>query len=418
MAGVTILSRVFLLAIILTLIFPFTTFADSAVKAGFIRDGNLWILLNKEEEQITTTGKVLSHPKWSPDGKWLLYQQTASSVFPDKEEQSEVWAYNIETKEKKKIFYDGYSPTWAPHKNIIAFNQLGILNISDFKQFYNIATGVHGYTWLPEGSGFLLSSGGVLRPDGWTSAILFTKKVNDNYKDIVLFGGVDHFFTLPREIGKNGNKIIAVFANDFSYSPSNQWISFIVSPTASWSMDSNMLCVISKDGKKFEVLDEVVFEVGKPKWAPSSDTLAYIAGGGRIVFGFKNKDLKIREMPVAGTFTPPNYADLDFDWITNKSIVTSRIEEKEWSNNFSKHPLPSLYSINIENNHQGRLTNPPKKYGDYQPQYVKSLDKLVWFRGISLIDRHKTLWRAKADGTKAEKWLDNVDEIEFYQTNP
>ncbi len=38
-----------------------------------------------------------------------------------------------------------------------------------------------------------------------------------------------------------------------------------------------------------------------------------IAGGGRIVFGFKNKDLKIREMPVYGTYTPEELAELDFD---------------------------------------------------------------------------------------------------------
>jgi dipeptidyl aminopeptidase/acylaminoacyl peptidase len=408
------MNRILLIAMMISFLFPLPALGNSDVKAGFIRDGNLWILQNNEEKQITTSGKVFAKPKWSPDGKWLLFQHAAPSQFPDKEEQSEVWIFNIETQEKKKLFRDGYAPTWAPNKNIIAFNDSGILNISDFKRFYNIATGVDSYTWLPDSSGFLLSSSGVLRPDGWTSAILFTKKVNDHYNNIVLFGGVDEFFTLPKEIGITDNKIIAVYASDFTYSPSNKWISFIVSPTASWSMDSNMVCVISKDGKDFEVLDEVVFEVGKPKWAPSSDTIAYIAGGGRIVFGFKNKDLKVREMPVSGTFTPPNYADLDFDWITDQSIVASRIEEREWSNNFSEHPLPSLYTINIESKKQMKITIPPKGYGDYEPEYVKSMKKLVWFRRTSITDHSRTLWRANVDGTDAEKWMDNVDDIEFY----
>ena len=92
--------------------------------------------------------------------------------------------------------------------------------------------------------------------------------------------------------------------NDFNYSPSKKWISFIVSPTASWSMDSNMLCVISSEGKNFKILDEIILHVGKPKWAPSNDTIAYIAGGGRIVLGFKNKDLKIEEMPASTKYTP------------------------------------------------------------------------------------------------------------------
>lgn len=354
------MGRILFITLVFSILFPLTPFAanEQNVKAGFIRNGNLWTLINNEEKQITNSGKVFGNPKWSRDGKWLLYQSAAPSEFKDKEQQSEVWVYHIETRETKKIFYDGYAPTWAPNKNVIAFNAEGILNISDFKRFYNIATGVHGYTWLPDGSGFLLSSAGTLQPDGWTSAILFTKKVRDNYKDIVLFGGVDHFFTLPREIGtNNNNKIIAVYTSNFNFSPSKKWISFIVSPTASWSMDSNMLCVISSDGKNFKVLDELIFGVGEPKWAPSSDTIAYIAGGGRIVLGFKDKDLKVQEIPVSAKYTPPNYADLDFDWLSDKSIVTSRVMAREWSNDFSKHPLPSLFSIDIKTNKQVSKNN-------------------------------------------------------------
>jgi Tol biopolymer transport system component len=163
--------------------------------------------MNGQEKQVTNSGKVFAKPQWSKDGKWLAYQIEAPSEFQKGEMQSEVWTYNIETGEKKKIFYDGYSPKWAPHKNHIAFNAKGMLNISDLKRFYNIATGVNDYTWLPNGTGFLLSSSGTLRPDGWSSATLFTKKVGDNYKDIVLFGGVDPFFTMPREI-ENDEEIV------------------------------------------------------------------------------------------------------------------------------------------------------------------------------------------------------------------
>ncbi|MCP3740438.1 hypothetical protein [Rossellomorea sp. BNER] len=412
------MKRAFLLTLIIAILFPLTPSAalEDQVKAALIRDENLWILMNGREKQVTKSGKVFAKPQWSMDGKWLVYQIEAPSEHQANEQQIEVWAYNTETEEKKKIYHNGYSPTWAPNKNIIAFNDRGILVISDFKQFYNIATGVNSYTWLPDGSGFLLSSSGTLRPDGWSSASLFTKKVDDNYKDIVLFGGVEPFFTLPREIGTTDkNKLIAVYADQLAYSPSGKWISFVVSPTASWSMDSNMLCVISSDGKNFEVLDEITLHVGEPKWAPSKDTIAFIAGGGRIVLGFKNKDLKVRDMPVSGTYTPKNYADFDFDWVTDDSIVTSRMEEKEWSNDFSKHPLPSLYSINLKSNKQIKITNPPQGYGDYNPQYVKSVEKLVWVRKTSITDQNRTLWIANSNGTEAKEWIKNVDTIEFYQ---
>ena len=405
--------------LLMSMLQPIPSFAanDKNVKAAFIREGNLWTFINNEEKQITTTGKVTGQPKWSKDGQWLLYQSEAPAELADKEVQQEIWVYQIQTGKKQKIFYDGFSPSWSPKKNVISFTQGGILDLSDFNHFYNIATGVNSYIWLPDGGGFLLSSAGTLRPDGWTSAILFTKKVGDNYKDVVLFGGVNHLFTLPREIGtKKDNKIIAVYAGDLTYSPSKKWISFIVSPTASWAMDSNMLCVLSSDGKNFKVLDELILHVGKPKWAPNNDTIAYIAGGGRIVFGFKNKELKIEVMPASTKYTPENYIDLDFDWITDNTIVSSRSKEAEWSNDFSKHPLPSLYFIDIKANKQQKITEPPKGFGDYHPLYVKSMDQIVWYRKTSITtDNNRNLWKANTNGTKAKLWIQNVETIEFYQ---
>ncbi|WP_075981791.1 TolB family protein [Bacillus massilinigeriensis] len=409
--------RIFVLFILFLSIFlPVVATASPLgnVRAAFIRDGDLWVIHNNKEKKITNTGTIFSKPKWSYDGKWLLYQNLANSEIQPNEKQSEVWVYQVDTGERKKIMYDGTSPSWSPRENIIAFNTQGILNLSDLSKFYNIATGVSGFTWLPNGNGFLLSSAGVLRPDGWTSSILFKKQIQKPYEDVILFGGVERFFTLPKEIGLNNNKIPAIYADQFHYSPSQKWISFIVSPTASLSMDSNMLCVISSDGKDFEVMDEVIFEVGEPKWAPSNDTLAFIAGAGRIVFGFKNKELKLKEMPVSSTYTPKNYADLDFDWITNESIVTSRIKEKEWSNDFKEHPLPILYSINLETKKQTQITKPPKGYGDYNPQYIKSIGKLVWLRGTSLTDQKRNLWVSNPDGEGEKEWIKNVDAIEFY----
>jgi len=418
MKGEMYMKRAFFLIIILAILFPSAPSAavENQVKAAFIRGGNLWTLIGDQEKQVTNSGKVFAKPQWSTDGNLLVYQVEAPSEIYKGEAQSELWTYNIKTEEKKKIFYDGSSPKWAPHKNVIAYKNKGILDISNLQRFYNIATGVNDFTWLPDGTGFLLSSSGTLRPDGWSSASLFTKKVDDNYENVVLFGGVEPFFTLPREIGTTDkNKLIAVHAEQLTYSPNGKWISFVVTPTASWSMDSYMVCVSDNEGKYFEVLDEMILQVGQPKWAPSTDTLAYIAGGGRIVFGFRDKDLKVKEMPVSGSYTPDNYADLDFNWITDKLLVASRIKEQDWTNDFSKHPLPVLYSIDINTNKQTKISNPPKGYGDYAPQFVPTIQKLIWLRGYSIIDTKRNLWKANSDGTEATEWLLDVEEIVFYK---
>ncbi|MBS4174692.1 hypothetical protein [Bacillus sp. FJAT-49736] len=411
------MKKILLLTFILTILVPYAnaTAQTNLVKAAFLRDGNLWIFVDGKEKQVTNSGNVPSAPKWSRDGKLLVYQQMGPSKFSKNEQQSEVWTYNLESGKRKQIYHNGHSLKWGPHKNILAFSDKGILDISNLSEFFNIAMGVNDYAWLPKGDGFLLSSSGTLRPDGWSSASLFTKKVGENYRDIVLFGGVKPFFTLPKEIGTtNKNKLIAVYAEQLSYSPSGKWVSFVVSPTASWSMDSNMVCVIDSTGKNFKVLDEIILQVGSPKWAPSTDSLAFIAGGGRLVFDFKNKKLRIKELPASGTFTPDHFADIDFNWITNELLVVSRMKEGKWSNDFSKHPLPVLYSVDVSKNMQTKLTNPPKGLGDYAPQYVKSMNKLVWLRGSSILNENRDLWMANLDGSHEKKLLQNVQEIVFY----
>lgn len=405
--------RLFLLFVTMSLLFPVSVLsAREEVKAAFIRDGHLWLLVNNEEKQLTHSGKIIDKPKWSEDSNYLLYQKSSQN---GSNEQMEVVVYEIDTGKSITISKNGFSSAWTPNKDLVSFQSDEILNVSDLKRFYNVAAGVHGYTWMPNGSGFILSTAGQLKPDGWSGAVLFKKKLRENLKQAELFDDVDTLFTLPKEIGIAGKSIIAVFADHLHYSPSQKWISFIVSPTASWSMDSNMLCVLSSDGKTFKVLDEVVFEVGEPKWAPTTDRIAFIAGGGRIVLGFNNKDLKIQDIPASGTYTPEHYADLDFTWINDKNLVSSRIREKEWSNDFKKHPLPSLTLINLEVNEQKRITNPPAGFGDYHPQYVKTIDSIVWQRGSSITDTNRALWKSRIDDSDAKEWLKNVDAIVFYE---
>lgn len=294
-------------------------------KVAFIRDGNVWLYVHGMEIQVSRSGKAMT-PEWSDDGMLLAYVEEDGGTPP----QQSVMIYDVSTKKTIKS-YNGYLPMWAPRGRILAYKYRTLLNVSDLKKFNNAAIGVDEYVWIPDGSGFILSKNGELTPEGWTGASLYKKLFPINWAKAGSFEYVDKFFRLPNEISSNGSKIIAVNPSDFSFSPSGRWLSFVVSPTASWSMDSNMVCAISSDGRQFNILDEIILEVGRPNWAPSKDILAYIAGGGRLVFGFKDKDLKTKEFPTFTTYTPENYADLDFAWKDDHTIYVSRIKEAEWS---------------------------------------------------------------------------------------
>ncbi|WP_191562482.1 PD40 domain-containing protein [Metabacillus idriensis] len=373
------------------------------LNAAFIRDDNLWIKANQSEERLTNIGNI-SSPQWSFDGRKLLYQKGSY------ETKHEVWVYDLKTHSHKKIAENGENPKWSPSSHLIAYVDQGSLKVSDLKDFYNVTFGVDDYAWLPDGTGFILSSSASLLPSGWTNPVLYKIKLNISLSSQQSVENADEFFRIPKTLSKNQTSIMAIGASNFAFSPDGKWISFIVSPTASWSMDSNFVCVISIDGAQFEVLDEVISHLTSPGWAPGINSLAYIEGGGRIVFGFKNKHLKIKEIPVSQTLTPKNYAELAFTWISNDKLAVSRVRETEWSNDIMKQPLPQLYLVSTANTVQKRLT---ASGGNYDPFYIRSAAKLAWYKSISLTG-HRDVWISNPDGSEAHLWVKNADSLTVF----
>ncbi|GGD15954.1 TolB family protein [Pontibacillus salipaludis] len=398
----------------LLIMVPAAGFAQDADRtAAFVRNGDLWVVQNGDEKKVTHTKTVTGKPIWSHDGQYVAFLQ--KGVLNEQGELSnELWTYRIDDQKKQKVYTNAFNPQWSPTDNRIAFQHEGALSISDLRKFYNVSVGVGGYTWLPEGDGFLLSSNATLTPDGWTNAVLYKKMIPDKLVDAI-DKGAETFYTIPKQLETGEAEIPAIGAEVFRFSPSGEWVSFIVYPTASWSMDSNMLSAIRTDGSGFSVVDEVITGVGAPKWAATKDILAYIGGSGRLVFGFKDKNLKVKEFPASNSLTPNKYAELDFTWMSDEELVTSRVKEAEWSNDPTMRPKPSLYTVNINDQNQTQITSPKEGKGDYRPVYLKKEEKLSWVRGESLTDEHLEVWIGDKDGKNAEKWLENVSEISFYQ---
>ena len=415
------MAKLFHILVLLCLISPSIIHAESntaSVKIAFLKDGYLWLEDNGKIEKLTDKKAVYHYPpQWSFDGKMLLYQKEAVGFINEtKETSNELWVYEVETKKHRKIFYDGHNPKWSPTENIVAFKSGGVLNISDLKSFYNVALGIADYEWQPDGKGFITSSSASLRPDGWTNPIIYTISIEDGYQNIKDFTkNVKKLLVIPKVISKDDGKIQSIYAQSFTFSPNKQWISFIVTPTASWSMDSDMLCVISVDGKEFAVIDEVILDFN-PQWAFNENLLGYIAGGGRIVLGFKNKDLKVTELPVYKTInlTPKNYAEMGFTWVNDSSLIVSRVAESEWSNNPEKRPNPSLYLLTLGNQRQTKITTPLNNQGDYDPVFSPSINKITWLRKSDIASDKSDLWMADSNGDHARIWIQNIGLYSFF----
>lgn len=243
--------------------------------------------------------------------------------------------------------------------------------------------------------------------------------IENGYQHIYdLTANVKTFFVIPKDLEYGDVKIPSIGAKSFNFSSNGKWISFIVSPTASLSMDSNMLCIISTDGKEFTVIDEVALNFN-PKWAINKELLGYIAGEGRIVFGFKNKEMKVTELPAYHTLnlTPKNYAELGFAWVNGTSLIVSRVKETDWSNEPANRPKPALFHLTLVSQKQKQITTPPKGMGDYHPEYLASIQKVAWVRKSDIAKGQGDLWIADEEGDNAELWIKDIEGFSFFPSN-
>jgi dipeptidyl aminopeptidase/acylaminoacyl peptidase len=419
------MKKLILLVLTFLMLLPGFAYAEhdnDKVMVAFVRDGFLWTKINGKEEKVTKeAAKYPTSPQWSHDGKWILYEvEPKRKLSPNLEFQTEIWVYHLETKKHKRITLDGTNPKWSPVENIVAFKSGSILNVSTLDHFYNIALGVGDYSWFPDGKSFIAASSASLQPDGWTNPLLFTIGLDKNLDMMTsLTKNAKKLYTIPSDLKKGNISVLAIDVTNFQFSSDGKWISFTVNPTASGAMDSNMVCVISADGQHFEPLDEIIWEVGSQKWAFHQNRLGYIAGGGRIVLGFKNKDMKVTELPAfkSISLTPANFAELGFTWKDDNSLVVSRVKETEWSNDAKERPDPSLFLIKMGEQAQTQITHPPMDYGDYQPIYLPSVHKLTWVRKKDLAVALRDLWIADQTGNNAMVLVKNVDGYDLYEGN-
>ncbi|WP_267415126.1 translocation protein TolB [Bacillus sp. GC_Bacil_1] len=376
-----------------------TSAENNSVKVAFIRHHNLWIKVDGKEKQLTK-GENITGPKWSHDGEWLAYVKG--------EKQNILELYRLKDGKKVTPFHSEASNyQWSPTENIIAFIFTGTLNTFDVEKknadFENVSAGVGDYAWYPDGKNFLVSSEAHLLPTGWTGAQLYEVQKDAHMNPHKM----KHLYALPNE----HDDFLALVASGFKWSPDQKWISFLAVPTASWSADSNTLCLVRADGSRFEIVDQMLLNTEWFKWAPSKNILAYIEGSGRVAL--ENKHLKIKELPALQQqiFTPKGYVDWDFTWKNDNVIIVSRAKEGGFETLPEKRPFPSLYEINSTSDKQYQITKSSNKQGDYHPIFMKKSNQLIWIRS----DRKKAnIWIAHSDGKHEKKWIENVDIPEWY----
>lgn len=375
--------------------------AEAPPKAAFVRDHQLWMKEGDKEIQLTKDKFVYS-PEWSYDGRFIAYIDG-----DQKGEKSNLWVYDTKRKEN----YEPYSYiqtsdfSWSPVANELAYISGSVLNVTKTKDgrpdgFENVALGVSGFEWYPNGKEFIVSASSNRLPTGWEPIKMYRlpkdMKLNENRANILYSVPIDE------------DRLFAVTVGDFKWSHDGKWVSFLGTPTPSWAMDSNPLCVLSADGKVFKDIGRMLGYRDWIKWAPQANQLAYISGEGR--FFVENKITKIAEIEASTKqkeYTPKGYVDLDLEWLSPSKVVVARAHEnKEWKEGPVPTMYTSLYAINLDSGTQKQITFPKENELDIEPQVVGSY--LTWIRGTDEMGKGD-VWIKHDKQKEANIWIKNVD---------
>jgi len=371
------------------------------LKAAFIRGGDVWMKEGRQERKIADHPEAIREVAWSSDGTWLAYET--------KEPTYEMWVYDVKQRKETEVCTgcDGFR--WAHRKTALAFHEDGAVYTVQLQEGQRVfgrpvrrARSVGQFGWLPDDRGILVSSLPYRKAGEWQPLTL----------SVVRFDGPadaqsveSPLFTLP----KPSADFFAVSLGPFRWSPDGKWVAFVAEPTASWSMDSNTLCLLSADGSRFFAIGKMLAREDWYGWAPGKHRIGYIDGEGR--FEISNKRFAYRDAPSAGalSFTPPGMMDLGFAWLRPDAVVVPRTPELSWDEGPVPNATPALYAVDLRNGRAKRLTFPPEGSGDFSPTYVAAAKRLTWLRSAGPQRRSSDVWTSTARGADASVFIRNVD---------
>ncbi|MCA0756240.1 hypothetical protein KP806_14385 [Paenibacillus sp. N4] len=371
---------------------------DAGLLAAFVRGGNLWVKAGGRETKLAD-GPHIRNPKWSYDGAWLAYAKG--------EAEPELWVLNTRSGQSRRVAAaGGRSFQWAPGADKLAYLTGDRLQVAEAMQPdrpLESAEGIGNFAWLPDGSGFLVSTRSELLPDGWTPIILYRiplTKLSDPSQYVKVH-------VLP----KQSDDFFAVGTSSFKWSADGRWIAFLATPTASLSADANTLCALSADGVVFRTLDQMVNNEQWFEWGPKDAMLAYIEGPGREAGS--NKRLKVLDVVTgkSGTYTPGGFVDNDFAWQGAEHIVVSRAKELSAGAAGNGRHNPHLLSVKLADGMQTAVTKPAAAFGDYNPQPLAMAGRLSWVRSDAKL---ANVIVARPNGAKAKTWLTGLDQADSY----
>jgi dipeptidyl aminopeptidase/acylaminoacyl peptidase len=245
--------------------------------------------------------KGVATPKMSPDGKWIAYTVTETSLKDDKSE-TRIWMKPVDGGEAIPMTMKGTSsdnPQWSPDGKYLSFSaarndgkkQVWVLNRNggEGQQLTHVAQGIEDYAWSPDGQRLAL----IIKEKAADEKEDSTEK--DKKKPVVItrlqfkrdyIGYLDTLHTHVYVYDINQDSLRQVTSGEYDdsdpvWSPDGNRIAFVSNRTEMPDRNSNtdIWVVDASNTNKGANPTKVTTNPGpdnSPSWSPDGSKLAYV----------------------------------------------------------------------------------------------------------------------------------------------
>lgn len=303
-------------------------------RLAYVHDGDLWVRQGGAAERLTTGGGV-TYPRWSPDGRQLLFLRG----YPG--DGKELWLWPAAGGEPQRLggadLLASGRPRWAPDSRSIAFIRWnedwrqpdeGVVTVSLTGDVQQV---------LPPGSG---ATDLAWHPRGWLAVALrarpldvdapFSRSIEQQRQATIVrvTPGADGDEEVLARLGsppRGGLGIFIESAGGLRFDPTGSWLTFFAYPnSASIAADGVDLQAVPAEGGGPVTLVTMLAYDDYVAWSPNGRLLAAVQGVGRDVRNGK-------ELVVLGAdgfrteavLTPPDFIDLTPAWSSDGRTVAS-----------------------------------------------------------------------------------------------
>ncbi len=391
--------------------------AESSVedRLAFVREGDIWVVGEGAGEPTRLTDDGLNtRPRWSPEGRWLMYLKGIEGEKDYGPKTRYLWVMKADGSAARQVERAplGSFPAWSPTESCIAYaTEDGALRWveadgSGRRQLLPPGSGVWQVAWSPEGRRLAFSKWIQDSPQDSTAYVMNA----DGTGLIQLFSVDDPLVASAVEgLGYGWSRVA-------SWSPDGERLAlFIALKSASLTADGLNLFTVNVNGQNLSQVGWMLGYEDFLTWSPDGGRLAFVDGFGRDTWREKQiAVLEVEAMTVTNLSADQTRADIWPDWSPDGRhivYVSAPAQPQELMGIMEMTKGRHIWVMAAEGTEVRQLTDDPV-YADERPRWVHGGEDILFFRRRE--EGSVEIWLMSADGSEQRPLAKDVTFPEGY----